>query len=59
MPDTLTIDALVRARSAAHGAKPMVIDPGTRLGYAELEATSRDLAAVLIDAGVGKAPGSG
>ncbi|WP_370483732.1 class I adenylate-forming enzyme family protein [Mycobacterium sp. pUA109] len=32
----------------------MVIDPGTRLGYDQLEATTRDLAAGLIDAGVGK-----
>ena len=51
MPDT--IDELVRACAAA-GTKPMVIDPDTRLTYAELDTTTRDLAAAFIAAGVSK-----
>lgn len=54
MSDTLTVDALVRSRAAAEGAKPVVIDPTTRLGYDELDMATRDLAAVFIEAGVGK-----
>ena len=34
--------------------KPMVIDPACRLSYHELDVTTRDLAAVFIEAGVGK-----
>jgi len=49
-----TIDQLVRLRAAEHGPKPMVIDPDTRIGYAELDTTTSELAAALIDAGVGK-----
>lgn len=52
MPDT--IDRLVRLRADQHGDKPMVIDPESRLSYAELDETSRAMAAALIDAGVGK-----
>ncbi|MEB3029996.1 class I adenylate-forming enzyme family protein [[Mycobacterium] nativiensis] len=54
MPDATTMDALVRSRAAAHGDKPAVIDPGTRISYAALEASSRELAAILVQAGVGK-----
>jgi acyl-CoA synthetase (AMP-forming)/AMP-acid ligase II len=54
MCDPLTIDALVRSRSATNAAKSMVIDPTARLSYHELDATTRDLAALFIDAGVGK-----
>ena len=57
MPDRAaasTIDDLVRSRAAQHGAKPMVIDPASRVGYHELDATTRELAAALVDAGVGK-----
>ena len=43
MPDT--IGELVRVREADAGAKPMVIDPDTRLTYAELDTTTRELAA--------------
>jgi acyl-CoA synthetase (AMP-forming)/AMP-acid ligase II len=53
MPER-TIDELVRSGAARHGAKPMVIDPAARIGYRELEATTRDLAAVFVEAGVGK-----
>ena len=36
MPDT--IDRLVRLRAEQHGDKPMVIDPESRISYAELDA---------------------
>ena len=49
-----TIDALLRLRAAHDGAKPAVIDPATRITYRELDATTRDLAAVFVDAGVRK-----
>jgi acyl-CoA synthetase (AMP-forming)/AMP-acid ligase II len=52
MPDT--IDQLVRARSAAYGSKEMVIDPVTRISYSELDVSTRELAAALVHAGVGK-----
>lgn len=52
MPDT--VDHLVRSRAAEHGTKPMVIDPAARLSYGELDATTRDLAAAFVEAGVGK-----
>lgn len=51
MPDT--IDALLRAR-AGLGDKPFLIDTTARIGYAELDETSRDLAAGLVSAGVTK-----
>jgi acyl-CoA synthetase (AMP-forming)/AMP-acid ligase II len=54
MPDVLTINKLVRTRAAQHGSKPIVIDTETRITYGELETTTRDLAAVFIEAGVGK-----
>jgi acyl-CoA synthetase (AMP-forming)/AMP-acid ligase II len=49
-----TIDQLVRSRAAQHGTKPMVIDPACRIGYRELDTSTRDLAAALVEAGVGK-----
>ena len=52
MPETT--DQLVRLRAAEHGTKPMVIDPAGRLSYRELEATTRDLAAACIEAGIAK-----
>jgi acyl-CoA synthetase (AMP-forming)/AMP-acid ligase II len=52
MPDT--IDELVRLRAAEDGNKPMVIDPDTRVTYAELDASTRDLAAAFFATGVGK-----
>jgi acyl-CoA synthetase (AMP-forming)/AMP-acid ligase II len=57
MPDPTaagTIDQLVRLRAAQDGDKPMVIDPGARINYRELDKTTRDLAAVFVEAGVGK-----
>jgi len=52
MPDT--IDRLVRLRAAEHGAKPMVIDQKSRLSYDELDVTTKELAAGLIEAGIVK-----
>ena len=57
MPDQTaarTIDQLVRLRAAQHGDKPMVIDPAARISYRELDATTKDLAAAFVEAGVGK-----
>ncbi len=52
MPDT--IDRLVRWQAARQDSKPMVIDPVDRLSYAELDTTTGDLAAALVEADVGK-----
>jgi acyl-CoA synthetase (AMP-forming)/AMP-acid ligase II len=52
MPDTM--DRLVRLRAEQHGEKPMVIDTESRITYAELDETTRALAAAFIEAGVGK-----
>jgi acyl-CoA synthetase (AMP-forming)/AMP-acid ligase II len=49
-----TIDQVVRLRATEHGDKPMVIDLASRLSYNELDATTKDLAAAFIEAGVGK-----
>ncbi|OBF08286.1 AMP-binding protein [Mycobacterium sp. ACS4054] len=54
MPDSTTIDELVRSRAELYGDKPMVIDPGSRTSYRQLDATTRHLAAVFVEAGVGK-----
>jgi acyl-CoA synthetase (AMP-forming)/AMP-acid ligase II len=54
MPEALTVDGLVRLRASTAGSKPVVIDPDVRLGYDDLDASTRELAAVFIDAGVGK-----
>ncbi|ORV82209.1 AMP-binding protein [Mycobacterium interjectum] len=53
MPER-TIDQLVRSRAARHGPKPAVVDPAARISYRELDTTTRDLAALFIEAGVGK-----
>ena len=42
------------SRAEQHGDKPMVIDPESRISYAELDGTTRALAAAFIEAGVGK-----
>src|SRR5215213_7903108 len=49
-----TIDQLVRLRAEQQGDKPMVIDPKTRISYAEFDVTTRALADAFIEAGVGK-----
>lgn len=53
-PVPLTIDAVVRSRAAVDPAKPVVIDPSARLSYGDLEVSSRELAAVFVQAGIGK-----
>lgn len=52
MPDT--VDRLVRLRAELHGDKPMVIDPKAQISYAELDETTRAMAAAFAEAGVGK-----
>lgn len=54
MRDPLTIDQLIRMRATEYGAKPAVIDPVNRIGYTELDATTRHLGAGLIAAGISK-----
>jgi acyl-CoA synthetase (AMP-forming)/AMP-acid ligase II len=49
-----TIDQVLRVRAAELGTKPMVIDPVSRLSYDELDSSTRDLAAVFVEAGVRK-----
>jgi len=49
-----TIDRWVRLRAAHDGPKPMVIDPASRVSYHELDTTTRELAAVFVEAGVAK-----
>ncbi|MHC9293099.1 class I adenylate-forming enzyme family protein [Mycobacterium sp. LTG2003] len=49
-----TIDALVRAHAAATPDKAMVIDPNTRLSYAELDSSTRVLADRFLTTGIGK-----
>lgn len=51
MPET--IDVLIRARTPL-GDKPFLIDATSRIGYAELDATTRELAAGFLSAGVAK-----
>lgn len=53
-PVPLVVDAVVRSRAVADPTKPMVIDPADRLSYGDLDASSRELAAVLVHAGIGK-----
>jgi len=49
-----TIDRLVRLRATEHSGKPMVIDTATPISYAELDATTHDLAAAFVAAAVTK-----
>lgn len=52
MPDT--VDGLLRRRALGAAGKPAVIDPTTRLSYAELDSTTTELAAALVALGVSK-----
>jgi acyl-CoA synthetase (AMP-forming)/AMP-acid ligase II len=54
LPTALTVDSLVRLRASRQPDKTTVIDPDGRLSYLELDSTTHDLAAALIDAGIGK-----
>ncbi|WP_063044365.1 class I adenylate-forming enzyme family protein [Nocardia pseudovaccinii] len=49
-----TVDTLIRLRADQNGADAAVIDTATRLTYAELDATTRELAAAFVEAGVAK-----
>ena len=49
-----TIDAVLRNQAARHGCKPAVIDPAARISYDDLDASTRDVAAAFVAAGVGK-----
>lgn len=49
---TDTIDELIRARATED--KPMVVDPDSRISYAELDASTAALGSGLLDAGIGK-----
>ncbi|MEU1981093.1 class I adenylate-forming enzyme family protein [Nocardia sp. NPDC019395] len=51
---TDTIDALLRRHAVERGEHPAVIDPHTRTTYADLDATTRRLAAAFVAAGVSK-----
>jgi acyl-CoA synthetase (AMP-forming)/AMP-acid ligase II len=52
LPSPTTMAALIRARADATPTKDMVVDPATRVGYRELDASSRRIAATLVDGGV-------
>jgi acyl-CoA synthetase (AMP-forming)/AMP-acid ligase II len=55
MPESpTTIDELIRHRAAEHPDKPMVIDQTDRVTYAELDASTREIAASFLEAGVTK-----
>ncbi len=55
MTDALeTIDALARHRARTDATKPAVIDASDRIDYAALDSTTRAMAAMFVDAGVGK-----
>src|SRR5215212_3151959 len=49
-----TIDELIRHRAVEHPDKPMVIDQTDRLTFAELDASTRTVAASFLEAGVTK-----
>ncbi|MGW4365800.1 class I adenylate-forming enzyme family protein [Nocardia takedensis] len=53
-PLARTMNDLVRLRARQHGETAAVIDPATRLTYAELDAGTAELAAAFIEAGIGK-----
>ncbi len=52
MPDT--IDELLRSRAEQYGDKPVVVDTRSRISYAELDTSSRALAAGFATTGIGK-----
>jgi acyl-CoA synthetase (AMP-forming)/AMP-acid ligase II len=52
MPDT--IDGLIRSHATRYADKPFVIDPTSRMSYAELDTVTRTLAGALVEAGIGK-----
>ncbi|MGW0180923.1 AMP-binding protein, partial [Nocardia sp. NPDC003345] len=56
---TDTIDTLLRRHAAERGQHPAVIDPHTRATYADLDATTRLLAAAFVEAGITKGTRAG
>ena len=54
MPEPTTVDVLLRHRADDTPDKDCVVDPDTRLTYRELDTSTRELAARLIEAGVTK-----
>ncbi|MDT5093752.1 MAG: hypothetical protein QOH60_3115 [Mycobacterium sp.] len=54
MPEQSTIDEIVRTQAARRGPHDAVIDTAGRITYAELDSSTRELAAVFVEAGVGK-----
>jgi acyl-CoA synthetase (AMP-forming)/AMP-acid ligase II len=52
--DILTVDRLIRQRAIQHGDKPMVVDPAAGIGYAQLDHTTREIAAAFLSTGVTK-----
>lgn len=53
-PTLDTIDRIVCHQARVVGSKPMVVDPGTRMSYLDLDQSTRTLAAALIETGIGK-----
>ena len=53
-PAADTIPRLVRLGAERYPDKPVIVDSDGRLSYAELDATTRELAAGLFAAGIGK-----
>ena len=51
---TDTVDAQLCARAEEFGDKTFLVDAEARIGYTELESSSRELAAAFLDAGIGK-----
>ncbi|MGW5382638.1 AMP-binding protein [Nocardia sp. NPDC003963] len=49
-----TIDTLLRRRAAERADHPAVIDPHTRTTYADLDSTTRRMAAAFVAAGIAK-----
>lgn len=59
MPEasTPTIDRLVRSRAAEFGGKPMVIDPGYRITYDQLDTATRNSPRCSCRPASARAPG--
>jgi acyl-CoA synthetase (AMP-forming)/AMP-acid ligase II len=54
MADPVTMHQLLERRADDDAPKPMLIGPSEKITYGDLDATSRVLAATLVDAGVRK-----
>lgn len=49
----LTVDTLIRDAAKKFPDKEAVIDPGERITYRQLDTSTKELAAILVDAGIG------